>query len=122
MESREALPPVAWSKGNSRSPRSPTMLTAGGRAGAPLTGLSQFFLSVAPNCMPPPAPRCHVQARWEQDGAGGRRGAAHSDGRLSPPGRLAGGGTMSEGMCCRRGWGGQCSSPTLKSEHSHVDP
>lgn len=50
------------------------MLTAEGTAGAPLTEVSRFFLSVAPNGVPPPPPRCHFQARWGQDGAGGRQG------------------------------------------------
>lgn len=77
------------------------MLTAEGRAGAPLTEVSRFFLSVAPNGVPPPPPSATCRRGGSKMEPEVGRGAAHSDGRLSPPGRLAGGGTMSEGTCCR---------------------
>ena len=68
------LTSVGLEQGEQQEPQEPNHDHCRRKSRAPLTGLPRFFLSVAPNCVPPPPPRCYFQARWEQDGPGGRQG------------------------------------------------
>lgn len=87
------------------------MLTAVGEEQDPLTGLSRLPVCSTQLCATTSqtATSRGSQGRMEQEVG---RGTAHSDCRLGTPGGLPGGGALSEGRRCGRGWEGRPSSPS----------